>query len=463
MGRERRVRPFAGIEGAERPWLFVQENATLLRRYAYVEERLMRLLAGHVPGTARWEVKHALPRHSWEDAQHADALRRRIVTMRTSERLLDESPDDALTALLDEAGRAADTVELLAGIHGLIKPALLAAYRWHLATTNGVADFPTVREIRIIAREEAEQIEWAEEALAELCQEPAAPERAAAWKRHLQTFLDAAGGIAGREARGQAEPPRADKPFAISRHPKRDPRFPINFEFNEPGDDRDPSVPGRLVSMMRGRLNELAACECVASAIYEAEGQPFAFAHELTRHMWDEARHSMLGQAVLQHLGHDIRSWPLRIGPGYGYLTVGPMERFAYLGLVVEQGMMKYPPGKREEYEWCRDVARDALAAMYQDYDWADEVYHTQIARRWVARNVKGGPDAMRDYARDAGQRLAANKKAIAELWHRYRAQGRTLQEGDPLPVPAGAKAAIASEYEAPELSVTREELLAQE
>lgn len=594
------MRSYAGIPHPDRPGLFVMENALLLRRYAYVEQRLFTLLSGHFPGTAIWELKHALARHAWEDAQHADALRRRVVTMRTSPHLLEECPDPALAALMDEVEAATDSVELAAGVHGLLKPALLAAYQWHLATTNPVADFPTVRELEIIVREETAQLAWSAEALAELAgpraaeaairaaathdtpaqhptagpdpaeppyhavaprahvggtrtqpareeagdahgiagpagasaatdvaaqnsppaptasegtggdapafaprvpdggtrgseraglpgcaqagppigtpqsPEPDAEARALAWQAHLSTFLRAAGGITGRQPRGTAEPPRAQARFRVSRHPQRDGRFLINFQFNEPGDPPATTVPEKLIFMMRGRLNELAATENPASAIFELSvaGTAWEVLLDLARHMWDEARHSMLGQAVIESLGRDIREWPLRIGPGYAYLSVTAWERYAHLGINVEQSMMKYPPGKRQEYEWCRDVARYPLAAMYQDYDWSDEVYHTQIARRLVGRwlgaggraaasdgdaagagakasvgaaagaeaaagagaEAPAGAEQMRAFAAAAADAMARRTAQIAALWREKRARGETLRAGDPLP-----------------------------
>lgn len=502
------VRKFAGIAGADRPGLGVEENAALLRRCAYLEERLFLLEAGRLPGTAIWEFKHALGRHSWEDGQHASALRARILTLRTAPRLLEQCPDPALERLCAELVCATDEVELAAGLYGVVKPALLAAYRWHLATTNPVADFPTVREVGIIAAEEAAQLAWGVEALVELAGEaaatqarselahwpaaqlpplpaagdapapngarggpaigepqrpqPGAAERAAAWQEHVRGLLAAAGGVLGREERAPAPAP-SGRVWTLSRHPRRDPRFTIHFQFNEPGDPPAQTVPEKLVFMMRGRLNELAAAENPASVIWELAqdgGLPFAGLVELARHMWDEIRHSMLGQAVLDSLGHDIRAWPLRIGPGYSYLSLGPLARYAHLGINVEQAMMRYPPGKREEYEWCRDVARWPLAAMYQDYDWSDEVYHTQIARRWlaVALAARGeppaGPEVLREFAARAGRELAANTAAIAALWHDERSRGRTLAE--PLALPSGAGEAPAV---APEITLTADEV----
>jgi bacterioferritin (cytochrome b1) len=454
--------PFAGIENPDRPGLFVPENSMLLRRYAWIEQHLLRLLAGRVPGTAEMDGKHALARHSWEDAQHARALRERIPTMRTSEKLLDDSPDPALDRVLLELGHAADLAELLAGTHLVVKAALIDTYRWHLETTNHIADFPTVRELRIVLREEEDQVAWARDAVADLSKEAGVAERVRRWQEHLRTLLAAAGGVTGREPRpeGLPEPLRSEEPFRISRHPRRDPSYPVNFQFNEPGDPRAETVPEKLIFMMRGRLNEMAATENPAATIYELDGQPFEFYAELSRHMFDEARHSMLGRAVIEHLGEDPRTWPLRIGPGYSYLSIGPLERFAHLGINVEQAMMKYPPGKRQEYEWCRDVAQDALAAMYQDYDWSDEVYHTQIARRWVGRAFDNNREQMVAFAKEAGQRMAANTRAIAEAWHAKRAAGATLAEGDPLPSGGDTGEPMVSEYaQDQEITLTREQV----
>jgi hypothetical protein len=65
------MRPIAGIADARRLAFGTQENARRLRRYAYVEQRLLFALAGHLLGTPELEVKHAMGRHLWEDAEHA--------------------------------------------------------------------------------------------------------------------------------------------------------------------------------------------------------------------------------------------------------------------------------------------------------------------------------------------------------------------------------------------------------
>jgi len=51
----------------------------------------------------------------------------------------------------------------------------------------------------------------------------------------------------------------------------------------------------------------------------------------------------------------------------------------------IEQSLMPGETGKRSEKETA-DSSGDVLSAHFHDYDWADEVLHTQIGRRWVRR-----------------------------------------------------------------------------
>jgi len=49
----------------------------------------------------------------------------------------------------------------------------------------------------------------------------------------------------------------------------------------------------------------------------------------------------------------------------------------------IEQNLMPADRGKRLEYEISRN-ANDPLASFIQDYDWADEVLHVHIGRKWL-------------------------------------------------------------------------------
>ena len=49
----------------------------------------------------------------------------------------------------------------------------------------------------------------------------------------------------------------------------------------------------------------------------------------------------------------------------------------------IEQNLMPADTGKKLEYEISKNAA-DPLAMAIQDYDWADEVLHVHIGRRWL-------------------------------------------------------------------------------
>ena len=63
-----------------------------------------------------------------------------------------------------------------------------------------------------------------------------------------------------------------------------------------------------------------------------------------------------------------------------------PLERHIIL-YFIEQNLMDGKTGKRMEWRIAQS-ADDELATYFQDYDWADEVLHAQIGRRWLKPDV---------------------------------------------------------------------------
>ena len=383
------IPPLAGIascEEAARVGYSVDENVARLLRFHWVERRLMATLVAHLTAEPVWEVKCAMALHQWQSAEHVDALRTRISEMRYPVPSLDAAPDRAIDRFLDELLHAGDTVELLTGIYGVAYPALADAYREHVARTNPLVDHPTRRLMRMALAETQEAVAWGEDAIA-------AVGRAEEWASHLGELLAVAGGIAGDGARPPRRTPtlRSAHPFVPDFRPRRDERFSgsYNFEFPPHVVYNAPGIPAdeRNLALLCKRALEMDVPEMMASFITERANQPWEFHRDYSRQLWDEARHAMMGTVALHARGIDWKSeLPLNVSFALRLnLHATPIERQVML-YAIEQSLMPAETGKRFEYETALE-AGDALSAHFQDYDWADEVLHTQIGRRMLRRD----------------------------------------------------------------------------
>ncbi len=383
--------PLAGLctyAAAAQPGLAVDATVLRLRRYVYLESQLVRIIAVHFNAVPEWETKGALSLHLWQDAEHSTWFRTRVTEMRTPPHNLDRVPDPALATFIAELTRAHDSAELLVGLYQVLKPALAAAWRTHLAQSNPVADHPTRRLLRLALSELDEQLAWGAAALATL---PAASSASlSAWRAHLEAYLAAAGGVNGDASPTDAPPlppSRAAEPVATQLIPRRDTRFPNvwNSRGVVPASSRP--VHERIWWMMNVRLNEMHVAELIATVIADWQGQPWEFYRDLARHLWDETRHCMLGEVAFASQGIDFTQIPTHIGfASYPNTELPPPERYAFLW-GIEQGLMG-KSGKQAEVALA-EAGSDARATVFQDFDWADEVLHAQIGRRWLEPHFK--------------------------------------------------------------------------
>jgi hypothetical protein len=157
----------------------------------------------------------------------------------------------------------------------------------------------------------------------------------------------------------------------------------------------------------------------MASIIHETKGKPWEYYRDMTRQLWDEARHAMMGEVGFAALGVDwtqariTHNWSLRLNT-----ECTPIERHAVL-YFIEQGLMTRT-GKR--YEW--EVGMESgvpLSATFQDYDWADEVLHAQIGREWYIPQIGEWKQAL-DYGDRCWSKILSN-------WQAVRDQGLTQHE----------------------------------
>lgn len=418
------IPPLAGLasyEEAARPGWSVDENVDLMRRYNFVEGRLYEMSAAFMNPTPEWEIKCALSLHLYLDGEHSQALRKRVAELRRPPLYLDTPPDAALEAFMDEALRSESTVEKLVAIFRVIRPALLAAYRAHLEGCNPVFDHPTCRLLKAAIAEEEQMVAWGTAALDAVIKSESDEATAGAWEQHLQAYLCAAGGITGKEPK---EPvalpaPRAVAEFVPDIDPKRDWRsgdiYNFHYRANDVYLDPEADWDERVLALMFKRFHEMDVPEMMASIVLQTKGKPWEYYRDMGRQLWDEARHSMMGEVWFAKIGFDWSTVPNHVGwCMHLNLDRQPLERHIIL-YFIEQNLMDGKTGKRLEWTIAQS-AKDDLATYFQDYDWADEVLHAQIGRRWLKPDV-GDVKALLEQGREIASRPSPTIEARAKLF----------------------------------------------
>jgi hypothetical protein len=178
----------------------VDESARLIRNYRYAVERMMRILGGWIALTPEISAKLLMGRHVWDNAQHADALGRRLPELRAQAHV-SEPANEAFVAFIDgieEAERPEQTVERLAGVYRVLKPHLLASYEAHLECANEVYEPPTRRILARCAEDERRHISAGLAVLRHLMRTPALEARGNMWQARMEQLLAASGGVTGQ-------------------------------------------------------------------------------------------------------------------------------------------------------------------------------------------------------------------------------------------------------------------------
>ncbi|MEY2409731.1 MAG: hypothetical protein QOF48_2401 [Verrucomicrobiota bacterium] len=409
------------MEDAARPGLSVEKSVARLKRFHYSFKRLHQIFIARLTAEPVYELKMAFSLHAHLCAEHVTALRKRVSEMREPPLGLDVIPHPALEIYFDELLAAPATGGLLHGIYREALPALENALGGFLADAHPLADHPSRRVCRFAAGEVAEMREFGEKIF--LDAEPSWDADEESWRRLLGDCLAAAGGLAGdREESGVAPVRRhSAMPFKFDPVPRRDERFPdpYNMAVNAEAFLYDPSFPAqpKVLMMFYKRLREVDVPEMMASIIHQTTDKPWDYYRDMTRQLWDEARHAMMGEIGFASLDID---WAKNVMVNFTWsmalnTQLTPLERHAVL-YFIEQGLM---PRSGKRFEWETAVAsKDPLCALFQDFDWADEVLHARIGRDWYLKEFSDAKKAV-EYGDQCWSKVLMN-------WESWRTDGKT-------------------------------------
>lgn len=415
--------PLAGLmemsDAKQSDWS-VEESVRRLKRIHYALKRLHQIFTARLTAEPVYELKTAFSYHAYLCAEHVTAIRKRVGEMREPPLGLEDIPHPGLERFFDEILSAPSTQALLTGLYGIAVPFVIDCCESLREQAHPLADAPTRRGMRFALVELRDIDEFGRQAL-QCMTDPEQQDDLTEWTGLLRACLAAAGGPQGTATdQPVPEPCYSAEGYEYDPIPKRDERFtdpynagvnPEAFLYDERFSPRD-----KTLMMYYKRIRELDVPEMMASILHELTDKPWEFHYEMSRQLWDEARHAMMGEVGFARLGLDWRTIPINFTWSLNLNTqLTPQERHGVL-FFIEQGLMP-KTGKRYEWEVGQESG-DPLSALFQDFDWADEVLHSQIGRRWYVTQFPSLHEAMA-YGDECWSKVMSH-------WRNYREQGLT-------------------------------------
>jgi hypothetical protein len=408
--------PLAGLcsmEEATKPGLSLAECVSRLKRFHYCFKRLHEILTARITSEPIYELKTAFAHHAYLCAEHVAALRKRIGEMREPPLGLDEVPHPALEVFFDEIRAAPTTEELVNAVYQSAMYDLATEIERYHAETHPLTDAPSRRVLKFALFELNGMRAIGIKACLVL------PGIGSDWMNILEALMEETDGVTSNGI------PRrySAKPFTYDPIPQRDERFTDlwNQGVNAEAFLYDPAQPAKAKALMMlfKRLREIDVPEMMASIITETKGKSWDYYLAMSRQLWDEARHAMMGEVGFVALGVDWTKAKITWNWSYRLNTeCSPLERHGVL-FFIEQGLMP-KTGKRYEFE-VATLSGIPLISTIQDFDWADEVLHSQIGREWYVSQFANLKEAM-EFGDKAWSQITSN-------WSTVRDQGLTQHD----------------------------------
>jgi uncharacterized ferritin-like protein (DUF455 family) len=417
----------------------VEQASRIQRRLYRTIRETMRAMAGRISGVGGWEVKKMLARHIWLDAEHAEALRTRVLELRFPRVDVDLGVDKALMAVLEKLPSTDTDTEFLTGVYCVIKPVVLDAIERYLRQSDALDDAPSHRALRLVADELREELKEFQALWPSIAAMGSA--ECDGWALWLRDALAEAGGVFGKDSDKSllVRAGFSDRPhYEIALLPKRDPRWLPAITQVPPRPPRTPAEQQVWVAI--DHVNELWACELAAALMWQHDNVPWALYRETARWAYDEMRHAMMGERRLVAYGFEIGvDVPMVPDHWMGVAMRGGLEAMLFVVHGLEQGGPRWKAQLKTEL-WAMG---DPYTAQDCDYDWADEAGHLRYGQEWIKTLFPALPK----------EEIVRRTQRDVELWKKWIAdKHRTGQHGFEVFMPRiEAKCALMPKLDRPE------------
>jgi len=384
-------------------WLRPKEHVEKLRHFIRLEFALTRLLAGWVPACGNYDWKTQIPQRLFEDMQHLRRLHERLQELPGG--TAEIAPDPSLVEFINAVGAADSPESFLSAFYFEIKRDLLQAYQDYKSLCDPIFDAPAIYILETLIPEKQRQLDWAAGLLQQIKFNTGLMPWVTRWREFVRQCLTTLGGVANTapdwddltnslcpvlEPAGPAPlKPRQDARFKLMN------RFPLNQQ-------EDPTY-GTLKDIIFQNATEWQVIDPMCYIFYGVRNMPLDFFVDFSRHIWDEARHSLMGLRRLRELGYDIGDFHW---PHYANRVEALEEYFAELTMVGEACSFTRKKGSIVPFL----KFNDPQSAMLPEIDCVDERLHVRFGRKWLPvmfKNNKGDDRPLEVIADTTRLRLA--------------------------------------------------------
>jgi hypothetical protein len=395
----------------------VEENARRLLRFYYLERRLAQALGAWTLSIPELEVCIETGRHIFWHMDAAKTFRDRVYEQETRREDIEAYRNDDIDRFVEELLHAADTAELLVGVHQVAGRALETAYRHHIDDTDAITDAPTIRAMRRVLMDYEPMLAWADGAIAAFADGGIDESRLAAWRWHLQRLLASIGGVTGADERGTAPAHlRSDKgAFVRGTAPLRDSRFTT---FSNTGDydvadgERrfpDSTYDSMRLQFIRTQRDEVDAIEAFGTLLWDIRFTDFQAEYDLSRITWDETRHTEIGHQALLAMGYEPFELANRLTGSICREATEPLYAMSEINrfgeVFVIKTINKFIDEAREK--------GDTLLAHIGDFVRADERTHVRKGRYIIGTMTEMSSQELDEKTREAFAECLVNLGAI--------------------------------------------------
>ena len=331
--------------------------------------------AGWLAGVPYWDAKQAIARHVLEGAQHVESILKRLHELKAT--TAEHKQVAGLEDLVGDLASPEDGDAWLRTLYGELKPWFVARIEEYLETSDPVMDQPTRAVLARVVQEQRAQCEWFRHFRPRFSAWES-PD-SAAWLAYARTRLAGATLVEGKLVVTEAPArPAGRERFTGIAAVRRDRTFRTQAKHTYPREGATFAEKRFLV--FYNHSQEMQFAESLATILFETREMPWAFHHDLARHMADEVRHATMGQARLEQLGISLAEVPM-LTQHYGFrANLDPLERFCLMTLVMEATAFERKRANVELFE----AHGDTVSTLYESYDIKDEMLHTNFGHLWV-------------------------------------------------------------------------------